>query len=132
MQGDSIVAMSKQVEQFDALRCNISARISKEGADNVLSRSLFLLSTGGNDIFAFFSANSTPTPAQKQLFTAHLVSQYINHVKVHISCHCYMYEFILYQKKSSTNLYSSGLISHWSECVLHGSHCTIWGRGSSP
>jgi hypothetical protein len=70
----AIVAMSKQVEQFDTLRCNISARISKEGADNVLSRSLFLLSTGGNDIFAFFSANSTPTPAQKQLFTANLVS----------------------------------------------------------
>jgi phospholipase/lecithinase/hemolysin len=73
--------MCKQVEQFYTLRCNISARISKEGADNLLSRSLFLLSTGGNDIFAFFSANSTPTPAQKQLFTANLVSQYINHVK---------------------------------------------------
>jgi hypothetical protein len=94
-QGDSIVAMSKQVEQFDALRCNISARISKEGADNVLSRSLFLLSTGGNDIFAFFSANSTPTPAQKQLFTANLVSQYINHVKVPESCHCYVRVYIV-------------------------------------
>ncbi|KAM0865660.1 hypothetical protein ACQ4PT_043128 [Festuca glaucescens] len=79
--GDSIVAMSKQVEQFDTLRCNISARISKEAADNVLSRSLFLLSTGGNDIFAFFSANSTPTAEQKQLFTRDLVSQYKNHMK---------------------------------------------------
>jgi hypothetical protein len=63
MQGDSIVAMCKQVEQFYTLRCNISARISKEG-DNLLSRSLFLLSTGGNDIFAYFSANSTPTAEQ--------------------------------------------------------------------
>jgi lysophospholipase L1-like esterase len=81
-QGDSIVAMSKQVEQFETLRCNISARISREAADNVLSRSLFLLSTGGNDIFAFFSANSTPTVEQKQLFTRDLVSQYKTHMKV--------------------------------------------------
>ena len=79
--GDSIVSMSKQVEQFATLRCNISARIGKEAADTVLSRSLFVISTGGNDIFAFFSANSTPTAAQMQLFTANLVSQYKNHVK---------------------------------------------------
>ncbi|KAM3226019.1 hypothetical protein ACQJBY_058608 [Aegilops geniculata] len=79
--GDSIVSMSKQVEQFATLRCNISARIGEEAADTVLSRSLFVISTGGNDIFAFFSANSTPTAAQKQLFTANLVSQYRSHVK---------------------------------------------------
>lgn len=80
--GEAIVALSKQVEQFGTLRCNISARISEEGADNVLSRSLFLISTGGNDVFAFFSANSTPTAEQTRLFTADLVSQYKNHVKV--------------------------------------------------
>jgi len=79
--GEAIVALSKQVEQFGTLRCNISARISEEGADNVLSRSLFLISTGGNDVFAFFSANSTPTAEQTRLFTADLVSQYKNHVK---------------------------------------------------
>ena len=120
MQGDSIVAMSKQVEQFGTLRCNISARISKEAADNVLSRSLFLISTGGNDIFAFFSANSTPTAAPKQLFTANLVSQYKNHVKVYT------------HTRLNTHVVSTGLGSHLSEHVLYGRLCTISVRGSSP
>lgn len=79
--GNSIIPMSKQVEQFAAVQCNISAHMSKEAADSVLSRSLFLISTGGNDIFAFFSRNSTPTDAQKQLFIANLVSLYKNHAK---------------------------------------------------
>lgn len=81
--------MSKQVEQFATLRCNISARIGKEAADTVLSRSLFLISTGGNDIFAFFSANSTPTVEQKQLFTANLVSQYKDRVEVYSAASCH-------------------------------------------
>ncbi|KAM0865659.1 hypothetical protein ACQ4PT_043128 [Festuca glaucescens] len=104
--GDSIVAMSKQVEQFDTLRCNISARISKEAADNVLSRSLFLLSTGGNDIFAFFSANSTPTAEQKQLFTRDLVSQYKNHMK---ACQPLV---------TALSVLTNIVRSHRSECVF--------------
>ncbi|KAG8071774.1 hypothetical protein GUJ93_ZPchr0006g41973 [Zizania palustris] len=53
--GSSIIPMGMQVEQFATVQRNISAHISKEAADSVLSRSLFLISTGGNDIFAFFS-----------------------------------------------------------------------------
>jgi lysophospholipase L1-like esterase len=74
--------MSKQVQQFAAVQRNISARISQQAADTVLSRSLFLISTGGNDIFAFFSANSTPSSAEMQRFVTNLVSLYTNHVKV--------------------------------------------------
>ncbi|BAS80216.1 Os02g0669000, partial [Oryza sativa Japonica Group] len=79
--GQSIIPMSKQVQQFAAVQRNISARISQQAADTVLSRSLFLISTGGNDIFAFFSANSTPSSAEMQRFVTNLVSLYTNHVK---------------------------------------------------
>ncbi|XP_062219862.1 GDSL esterase/lipase At5g55050-like [Phragmites australis] len=79
--GNFIIPMSKQVEQFATVQCNISARISKGAADSVLSRSLFLISTGGNDLFAFFSRNSTPSDTDKQLFVANLVSLCQNHVK---------------------------------------------------
>lgn len=85
MQGSSIIPLSKQVEQFAAVRRNISSRVSNgAAADALLSRSLFLVSTGGNDLFAFFSRNrnSTPSDADKQRFVANLVALYQNHVKV--------------------------------------------------
>ncbi|KAG8059937.1 hypothetical protein GUJ93_ZPchr0002g22964 [Zizania palustris] len=79
--GDSIIPMSKQVEQFATVQRNVSAHIGNEAAENVLSRSMFLVSTGGNDVFAFFSRNSTPTADEKQQFVANLVALYANHVK---------------------------------------------------
>ncbi|KAF8768665.1 hypothetical protein HU200_007218 [Digitaria exilis] len=83
--GSSIIPLSQQVEQFATLQRNISARISQGAADTVLSRSVFLVSTGGNDLFAFFSLfsskNSTPSDADKRQFVGNLVSLYQNHVK---------------------------------------------------
>ena len=82
MQGSSIIPLSQQVEQFATVQRNISARISQGAAGAVLSRSLFLVSTGGNDLFAFFAPNSTPSDADKRRFIGNLVSLYQNHVKV--------------------------------------------------
>ena len=83
MQGSSIIPLSQQVEQFATVQRNISARISQGAAGAVLSRSLFLVSTGGNDLFAFFARNSsTPSDADKRRFIGNLVSLYQNHVKV--------------------------------------------------
>ena len=82
MQGSSIIPLSQQVAQFAAVQRNISARVSQGAAGAVLSRSLFLLSTGGNDLFAFFARNSTPSDADARRFVANLVSLYQNHVKV--------------------------------------------------
>lgn len=79
--GSSIIPLSQQVAQFAAVQRNISARVSQGAAGAVLSRSLFLLSTGGNDLFAFFARNSTPSDADKRRFIGNLVSLYQNHVK---------------------------------------------------
>ncbi|WVZ74265.1 hypothetical protein U9M48_022472 [Paspalum notatum var. saurae] len=79
--GSSIIPLSQQVEQFATVQRNISARVGQGAADTVMSRSLFLVSTGGNDLFAFFSRNSTPSDADKQRFVANLVSLHQNHVK---------------------------------------------------
>ncbi|KAG2660439.1 hypothetical protein PVAP13_1KG438505 [Panicum virgatum] len=79
--GSSIIPLSQQVAQFAAVQRNISARVSQGAAGAVLSRSLFLLSTGGNDLFAFFARNSTPSDADARRFVANLVSLYQNHVK---------------------------------------------------
>lgn len=85
VQGSSIIPLSRQVEQFAAVQRNISSRVGNAAAANtLLSRSLFLVSTGGNDLFAFFSRNqnSTPSDADKKQFVANLVALYQNHVKV--------------------------------------------------
>jgi hypothetical protein len=83
VQGSSIIPLSKQVEQFAAVQRNISSRVGTGAAGTLLSRSLFLVSTGGNDLFAFFSRkNSTPSDADKRRFVANLVALYQNHVKV--------------------------------------------------
>ncbi|KAL6633806.1 hypothetical protein ACP70R_026477 [Stipagrostis hirtigluma subsp. patula] len=79
--GSSIIPLSKQVEQFTTVQRTISARIGSGAADTALSRSLFLVSTGGNDLFAFFTRNSTPSDADKRMFVDNLVSLYQNHVK---------------------------------------------------
>ncbi|CAD6335374.1 unnamed protein product [Miscanthus lutarioriparius] len=80
--GSSIIPLSKQVEQFAAVQRNISSRVGNgAAADALLSRSLFLVSTGGNDLFAFFSRNSTPSDADKQQYVGNLVALYQNHVK---------------------------------------------------
>jgi hypothetical protein len=45
------------VEQFAAVQCKISSHVGNGAADTLPSRSLFLVSTGGNGQFAFFSRN---------------------------------------------------------------------------
>ncbi|CAN6233994.1 unnamed protein product [Urochloa humidicola] len=71
--GSSIIPLSKQVEQFASLQRNITQH--GQGA-------VFLLSTGGNDLFAFFSRNTTPpSDAEQRHFITNLVSLYENHVK---------------------------------------------------
>ncbi|OAY84541.1 GDSL esterase/lipase [Ananas comosus] len=77
----STITLSKQIQYFATIQSNITARTSRETAEYVISRSLFLISTGGNDIFAFFSQNNSPTNSQKRRFTATLVSECTNHVK---------------------------------------------------
>lgn len=81
-QGSYIIPLSKQVEQFATVQGNISARVGKGAASAVLSWSLFLVSTGGNDLFAFFARNSTPADADKRQFVNNLVALFQNHVKV--------------------------------------------------
>ncbi|XP_072988979.1 GDSL esterase/lipase At5g55050-like [Typha latifolia] len=77
----STLSMRKQIQSFATIQSNIMARIAREAADNVLSRSIFLISTGGNDIFAFFSQNNSPTDTAKKTFIATLATEFKDHVK---------------------------------------------------
>lgn len=49
--------------------------------NGVLSKSVFLISTGGNDIFGYFSINKAPNDTEKETFVATLISSYKEHVE---------------------------------------------------
>lgn len=82
MHQGSTITMTKQIQYFSTIRSNIVAQIASEPTYRLLSKSIFLISSGGNDIFAYFTKNSSPNATEKVRFIGALVSEYENHLKV--------------------------------------------------
>ncbi|PKA55666.1 GDSL esterase/lipase [Apostasia shenzhenica] len=79
--GDSI-SMSTQIKNFNAHRSNMTARIGKGAAARLLSRSLFFISTGSNDLFAFSNKNNSPNVTEKAIqLIADMASKYTEHIE---------------------------------------------------
>ncbi|BAS76695.1 Os02g0119900 [Oryza sativa Japonica Group] len=76
------ISMTKQIEYFSDLRDQISTILSAEKASTLLSKSIFLISAGGNDAFEFFSQNKSPDSTAIQEFCEAFISTYDSHVKV--------------------------------------------------
>ncbi|KAK3159055.1 hypothetical protein QOZ80_2AG0145090 [Eleusine coracana subsp. coracana] len=74
--GNSIT-LTKQIEYFAATRSKMLA-INSGGADELLSKSLFLISDGGNDLFAFLSQNRTASEVPS--LYADMLSNYTRHI----------------------------------------------------
>lgn len=70
--------MTKQVEFFAATKSNMT-NPNPGKIDELLSKSLFLISDGGNDFFAFLSENRTA--AEVPSLYADLLSNYTRHVQ---------------------------------------------------
>ncbi|WOL20332.1 GDSL esterase/lipase [Canna indica] len=78
----STVTMAKQVQDFAALKSIVASRLSLDKANYLLRKSVFLISSGGNDLIGFFSAtNSSPTAAQVGEFYNAVAANYSNHLK---------------------------------------------------
>ncbi|XP_037455858.1 GDSL esterase/lipase APG-like [Triticum dicoccoides] len=80
--GNASLPLSKQVELFAATKAKMTEDSGDNGAqaiDALLSRSLFLISDGGNDMFDFFLKKRSPfeVPA----FYKDLLSNYTKYVK---------------------------------------------------
>uniref|UniRef100_A0A0E0CDZ9 GDSL esterase/lipase n=1 Tax=Oryza meridionalis TaxID=40149 RepID=A0A0E0CDZ9_9ORYZ len=75
------ISMTKQIEYFSDLRDQISTILSAEKASTLLSKSIFLISAGGNDAFEFFSQNKSPDSMAIQEFCEAFISTYDSHVK---------------------------------------------------
>ncbi|OAY82976.1 GDSL esterase/lipase [Ananas comosus] len=77
----STITMSKQIEDFATLKSQILSKLSPKRADFLLSKSIFIISSGGNDAFAFFSQNKSPNATVVKLFIDTFVSNYASHIK---------------------------------------------------
>ncbi|XP_059440558.1 GDSL esterase/lipase At5g33370-like [Corylus avellana] len=74
-----VVSMGKQVQQFEMVRGNISEIMGPTEIAGVLSKSLFFISVGSNDIFDYQDFNSTTL--SKQDFMDTLEFSFHNHLK---------------------------------------------------
>ncbi|KAK8916077.1 GDSL esterase/lipase [Platanthera zijinensis] len=77
----STISLANQIRNFETVRSNMTAHLSETQANQFLSKSLFIISTGGNDIFAYFSRNNAPNVTEKEQFIATLSSNYQYHIK---------------------------------------------------
>lgn len=76
--------MTQQLLYFEALRSKMVAQPDAGQVALRISKSLFLISSGGNDAFAFFAANSLPNNTAVSLFYNSTVSKFENHIKVQL------------------------------------------------
>ncbi|KAJ0967920.1 hypothetical protein J5N97_024837 [Dioscorea zingiberensis] len=77
----STISMTKQIQYFSTVRSDLTGQLAIEQIDHLLSKSIFLISTGGNDIFAFFSQNRFPNITETQHFISTLITKYQDHFK---------------------------------------------------
>ncbi|KAK1296623.1 GDSL esterase/lipase [Acorus calamus] len=77
----STLTMRMQLKHFSTVRSNISARVGEKAADEILSKSIFIVSTGGNDLFAFFAQFGPVNTTEREKFVATLISNYEDHIK---------------------------------------------------
>ncbi|XP_075500320.1 GDSL esterase/lipase At5g55050-like [Primulina tabacum] len=73
----TVIPLSEQIAQFSTVRDNLTALIGSDATDTLLSKSLFFISTGSNDIFGYFVANSS-MPQEK--FISILICAYSDHI----------------------------------------------------
>ena len=77
------ITMTKQIQDFAAHESNIASRVTVAVAKGLLSKSVFLISSGGNDVFAFFFATGgNATADQTEQFYNVMITNYTTHLKV--------------------------------------------------
>ncbi|KAI3446310.1 hypothetical protein Pfo_002975 [Paulownia fortunei] len=73
----SVVPLSQQISQFSTVRVNLTVLIGPAATEQMLSKSLFFISIGSNDIFGYFMSKST---MPKDQFIGLLISAYSDHI----------------------------------------------------
>ncbi|KAF7809608.1 lysine histidine transporter-like 8 [Senna tora] len=81
-QWGEVLDLGKQVEQFALVRGNMSKMLGEMHTESYVSKALFIISAGSNDLFDFARINNaTDDPFRAQLYLALLQSTYYTHIK---------------------------------------------------
>ncbi|KAM5546925.1 GDSL esterase/lipase [Rosa sericea] len=76
-----VISFGEQVQQFSIVRSNISELLGASAVANI-SKSLFIISVGSNDIFEHYDANHTSDPTVTgQNYITTLISTYETHLR---------------------------------------------------
>ncbi|XP_039133501.1 LOW QUALITY PROTEIN: GDSL esterase/lipase At5g55050-like [Dioscorea cayenensis subsp. rotundata] len=78
---NSSITMTKQIQYFSTIRSQVLRQLTNQQIDKLFSKSLFLTSSGGNDIFAYFSQNKFSNVTEKKQFISTLTMKYEDHLK---------------------------------------------------
>jgi phospholipase/lecithinase/hemolysin len=83
MQGNGTITLREQVELFAKTKATIlrAGLVGRESLDGLLGRSLFVISTGGNDFGAFDDPGGVPL-SQAPEFMAGMVADYLDYINV--------------------------------------------------
>ncbi|KAE8695326.1 UPF0548 protein [Hibiscus syriacus] len=77
-----VISLEEQIRQFSSVRSNITNMTGSDArTDAILSKALFLISIGSNDIFEYLLNLTLPPSMTVPEFNAALVSTYENHLK---------------------------------------------------
>ncbi|KAK9049995.1 hypothetical protein SSX86_031036 [Deinandra increscens subsp. villosa] len=72
-----VISMEEQVQQFAAVRGNITAFLGESKGDSLLQNSMYILSIGGNDIMEYVYTH----PMTPEQFVVNLTNTYAIHLK---------------------------------------------------
>ena len=87
MQGNGTITLREQVALFAKTKAAIlrAGLVGREGLDGLLGRSLFVISTGGNDFGAFVDPGGVPLSRAPDFMTG-MVADYLNYINVRRTC----------------------------------------------
>ena len=77
-QRKGVITLGKQIQQFATVQSNLTAAIGSEETEKLLSKSLFFISTGSNDILGHVLSIGS---LNKEEFIKSLSDAYDNHLK---------------------------------------------------
>jgi hypothetical protein len=94
MQGNGTITLSEQVHLFAKTKATIirAGLVGRKRLDSLLARSLFVISTGGNDLAAFGHGGVPFSQAPE--FLAGMVSDYLSYISVRTRIHCQLASYI--------------------------------------
>nr|XP_019701859.1 GDSL esterase/lipase At5g55050-like [Elaeis guineensis] len=77
-----VISMAKQVQYFETVRANLTAHMGTTATEKLLEKSIFLISTGSNDIFDYFTPNGSVNRPPMTAFLSTLSITYKGHLRM--------------------------------------------------